>query len=672
MIFSRPKSTALLIFVIVLIILLLNNKYHIDAKIKINGDFSQPIFLNYFWDSGSGYNKYEENNVWLGRYVNFKYQSHSVEIGFISDGSEKRKKIWINNIFIKAGASESEYIGTLEKKIEIKSCKPLKMNLKFSKIMFSFKNGTTKLGIFIKIDDQIYKLLSPESEMISIIRLKKFIPGNATNVIPLPRLKLYGLKFQIVDRDSNFKINDLKCLPNISVSEKSLSRLRNLNNEVRFKGKYLPNTKFHPLLFAIQVFLSYIIAWLFYELIISIKKLDCPNLIAILKRIFIEDKRWIFWVIFINTFLFLLFWLLGQWPGDMLWDTFTIWGQAQSLNLDNNHSFIYILINSLLFQFYNSPAVIAIFQIILMSGLTAWIFFFAYRNNANTKLLFLFYILLITSIPIGMSTILVSTTTLFALLTLFWGFYLFRLGFYKKIGKQIIFSNKNLFVLAFIFYLLISMRHNGLIYILFLPLTVLLLKGFSKRNFIGFIIYFIIIFLTFNYGVGTILKIHEKTNYNFFKLSYKIPTIIYFFANKNMYYSDQFKKELEILEKVENVDILTKDFHIKHFSRYFSKLKKKLIKNEKEISDLFYKSVSNNIPLYLSYRVHLFSANLGLSNYGWLYYLDGKDIEKIKRTRSLTQRKLINKAVIPCLEQLQGKILKTTSDFTHFYKFKFW
>ena len=136
LVFSRPQAIALIIFITALILLFLNNKYHVPTIFKVTGTYSQPIFLNYFWDSGSGCNKYEENNVWLGRYVNFEYQSHSLEIGFISAGTEKPKRIWLNNIFIKAGDKESEYIGVLEKKIEIKNSEPLKMNLRFSEIMF--------------------------------------------------------------------------------------------------------------------------------------------------------------------------------------------------------------------------------------------------------------------------------------------------------------------------------------------------------------------------------------------------------------------------------------------------------------------------------------------------------------------------------------------------------
>ena len=327
-----------------------------------------------------------------------------------------------------------------------------------SEIMFSLKSETAESKIFIKIDDEKFKVILPEKEMVSIIRLKKFIPGNATTVIPIPQLKLYGLKFQLVDNDSNFKINDFQSSLNISEAEKSLLKFKilklNDENKIFIDRIYLQNTRFHPLLLSIQFFLAFITAWLFYELIISIKMLNCPNLISLLKRVFIEDKRWIFWLIFVNSFLFLLFWLLGQWPGDMNWDTFTIWRKSQALYLYNIHSFVYILITILLSQFYNSPAIVAISQVILMAGLTAWIFYFAYKNDVSIKWLTFFYVLLVISIPVGMSTILVNTSTLFALLASFWGFYLFRLSFYMKKGKQLLFSNKKLILLAFGFLIL--------------------------------------------------------------------------------------------------------------------------------------------------------------------------------------------------------------------------
>ena len=444
MFLSRPKIAVLILFIVSVILLSLNNKYQVPARIKIVGTFSQPIFLNYFWDSGSGYNKYEENNVWLGRYVNFKYQPHSVEIGLISNGTGYYKTIWVNNIFVKGGDKESKYESVLQKPVDVKNSNSLKMNLKFSEIMFSFKNETVYSKIFIKIDNQIFKAILPEKEMTGIIKIKKFIPGYAANVIPLPRLKLYGLKFQGFDYNSNFEIENIKYFPNFARAELPLSKFKNLDNKIIVEEKYLANTKFHPLLFSIHVFLSFIIAWLFYELLIFIKKLNGPIWISILKKIFMENRRWIFWVIFGISFFSLLFWLCGQWPGDMNWDTFTIWAQVQNLNINNTFSFVYVLIVAGLSQFYNSPAVVAIFQITLMSGLTAWIFYFAYKNHASKKLLVFFYVLLVTSIPVGMSTIFVNTSTLFALLTAFWGFYLFRQGFYRLRDKREILQNRGI------------------------------------------------------------------------------------------------------------------------------------------------------------------------------------------------------------------------------------
>ncbi len=672
MIFSRPKIAALIIFAASFIFLLLNNKYHVPSTIRIVGTYSKPIFLHYFWDSGSGYNKYEENNIWLGEYENFEFQSHLVEIGLISEHRVVPKIVRVNKIFIKGPEKGSNYKNILEEKVDIKNSTPLKMNLEFSEIMFSFKNEIADSNIFIKIDNQVYRANLPDKEMISIINIRKFVPGAATNVIPLPQLRLLGLKFQGFDPLSNFEIEDAIYISNNSSSELPLSKFKNLTKKIVIEKKYLKNTKFHLLFFSIQFFLALIIGWLFYESHLFIKKLNYKKWIYIPRKIFIENKRWIFWIVFIISLLSLLFWLLGQWPGDLNWDSFQIWRMAQNLNLDNKFSFVFVLIAAGLSQFYNSPAAVAIFQIVLMSGLLAWIFYFSYKNNASKKILVLLFILSVISIPIGMSTILVNTSTFFALLTAFWGFYLFRLGLYKKKGAQLKFSDKHLIILAFLFYLLLSIRYNALIYIIFLPVTIQFLKIFTKKTFLKFVVYSITIIAVFHFGVGSLLNIHKNTNYKFRNLSYKIPTLIYFFANENMFYSNDFDKDRKVLEKVADVDLLTKDFRIEDFGRFYAILEDKWMENEKEINQLFFTSVINNIPLYFAYRTHIFLATLGFTDFNeTLYYLRGKSIEAIKISRPLAQRKLISKPVIPGLEELQTKILISSSSYSHILKPKF-
>jgi hypothetical protein len=438
---SRKKIAAAAVFVGLLTLMVFNNKFRMASWIGIAGTYTEPIFVNYFWDSGSGYNRFEESNLWLGQYADFENKTHSLEIGLVSQAQklDQSQNVLLKGILLsrqksQVGKKKLKDFHVIGRNIELKVGNPVKTVAEFSRITLSFVNGNGPAEIYIKVDTQIYKSRLPEPRMIAVLSVKKFVPGPAVNRLELPRIKLYGLKILLQKNDPTCRIEHIAFQNNARRNGSFMTKLIGSGNTITLDEKLLPNSRFHFLLFAIQVMTALFLAWLFHEWLSFIDRLPSRNLGAIFKFVFVDDSRWVFWGIFLSSCVFYFVWLLGLWPGEMNSDTFVMWQQTLTLELNNKFSFVYILILCALKQFYDTPAVAALFQLIVMSFLLAWIFWFAFKQGVPKGCLFFLYLLTLTSVPIAISTIFLNTTTFFALLAAFWGFYLFRLGFLKN-GK---------------------------------------------------------------------------------------------------------------------------------------------------------------------------------------------------------------------------------------------
>jgi hypothetical protein len=660
---SRKKIIAVMIFMVVLAVLFAKNKYRVPTAIQTTGHYSKPIFVNYFWDSGSGYNGDEETNGWLGKYQDFEEKTHSLEIGMTpsSTASPPSGKVQVLQILLnkKTGIPDGKTqqdVNSLEQKIKISRGHAIKMEAIFTNFVLITENGSSAAELYIKVDAQVFNVTLARPRMISVIRVRKFIPGPAVNRLELPRLRLHGVRVDIFEHNSAGKIEKLEFLSNAPAIRLPLPKPEGYRRTISIDPKYLRNSKFHFLLFAVQVSLSFLAAWLWRELLLLIGRSQSHNIGAFLKWTFLAGQRWVFWGIFFFSFVFYSLWLLGQWPGEMNWDTFVMWGETQTLRLTNNHSFVYVLLLCLVKQLRDSPASMALLQIAFMSFLLARIFFFAFKNGAPKRWLVLVCILVITSVPLAVSTISVNTTTLFALLTAFWGFTLFRLAFLKKRGRPLIFSNKELCVLAVFFCLLVSIRHHALVYIIILPALAWTMKVFPLHSFKRFMAYFALVFLVLHLAVATVLGIPERTNYGPRLKAFKLPSIMQIIVHES-----EIKKAADVRPSIT-------DTFRDEFPGDISGPQKEWSKEKKETFWNFINGVQNNLPLYLAYRVLVFAEALGLSDATVLYFMRGKEVETIKMSRPLSLRPLINRPILPAIANWQQTLLRETSSFKHLVK----
>jgi len=127
-----------------------------------------------------------------------------------------------------------------------------------------------------------------------------------------------------------------------------------------------------------------------------------------------------------------------------------------------------------LYHIWNNSAVVPLFHVLAASLLVATVFYTIYWNNVSLLILMPLYLFVILSIPIGLYNTALWKDIPFALLIVFLG-YISAILFQQKQNQSFSFSWEKVFALFLLLLSLGLIRHNGLIYIVFIPALYILL-----------------------------------------------------------------------------------------------------------------------------------------------------------------------------------------------------
>ena len=140
-----------------------------------------------------------------------------------------------------------------------------------------------------------------------------------------------------------------------------------------------------------------------------------------------------FWLFFFGGVVSYSIWLAAFWPGVMSIDSLKIWRAAAIPGVFiNDHPVLNVVFYRYLMQIWNDTAMVPITQILLLSLLVAYIFFFLFRQGVSLLLLTPCYLLVLCSVPVGLYTTVLWKDIPFALVLVFWAVTLVRL---RKIGR---------------------------------------------------------------------------------------------------------------------------------------------------------------------------------------------------------------------------------------------
>jgi len=260
--------------------------------------------------------------------------------------------------------------------------------------------------------------------------------------------------------------------------------------------------------FIVQVISAVITAWILFgvvSLVISIGGW---------KELFLTKSRLLFWALFISSSTIFFVWHFAFWPGIMSTDSLKIWRAAQIPGLFlGDHPPLNVILYEYLSYFWNNPAVVPLFQNVITSLLTAYIFFKLYRWGLPLFILIPGYLITIFSIPIGLYTAVMWKDIPFAVLVVYLGFRLADLSFQKRYCN-IGWSAQEWVVFVLLVLALPGLRHNGALYLVAVPVLLIFCGAIKikKKLIYGGVLTIFLSIMVFS----TIKYFHFSANTYFF------------------------------------------------------------------------------------------------------------------------------------------------------------
>lgn len=490
---AKKRAAFLSLFTVFLVYFVWNSAWHLPSQLVILGYVEHPVEVWIGWDSGSGYNHMASADVIFGQPDKNRVRSGIIKVRRVGGRhpSAKSDEVWISAIrrsqddrpmelrlFAKQKGIEvtrEGYLHLLSNGTELQ----IPAGKKYTIFHFIADESSGFVEIDLDGDKRLYDLYSAQHQGKRVERKQDgFMPGSFSVKVDLPRYDIQRLQILSQEPLQMFRLESVRI-----VSKNGELKLPfwgdGLRSSVVFSD-FSRNTRtyFHPIHFLQQVLFALLSAWLVVTIFRFIR------IRGGIPRVLCEGKRPAFWLMFAGGWFVLGAWLLVYWPGHFTTDSIHIWWAAKQPGyFMHDHPVMNILFYRFLQQFWDHFAVVGIAQILLTSLLGAYIFYWLYKKGAALYILLPFYGLFLASIPIGLYTITLWKDIPFALLVLFWSFWLMKLTVEKKEGK-INHSWTEIITLSFLLIALGFFRYNGVVYFMIIPAGLAILGIISRRKFL--------------------------------------------------------------------------------------------------------------------------------------------------------------------------------------------
>ena len=226
---------------------------------------------------------------------------------------------------------------------------------------------------------------------------------------------------------------------------------------------------FHPIRFLQQIIYALLLTWLGSELVSRYR------IYGNWRSFLTSDQRIIFFCFSGVASIIFFLWQLAFWPAVMSIDSLKVWRAAGIPGMFlGDHPPLNIIFYHFLSQLWDNPGVVPLTHNILFSLLVAGVFFFCYRRQVSLKLLIPCYLLVVSSLPIGLYNVILWKDIPFAILMNFWAFSFVMLFSQKKQGVLDI-SVRQWLIYGGLGIMLPLFRYNGVVSLAVLPLFFLFL-----------------------------------------------------------------------------------------------------------------------------------------------------------------------------------------------------
>lgn len=457
-----------------------NGVWYEKSQLVIQGyvpDIQTSLTMN--WDSGHGYNDYEREYFSLDTVLPAGKKFHEISIRNTGtkNSASLRNDIVCSAIlidgrkqdlheFIPEGGKLTDKGILLNKKgAELRIKTGAKKNIHIELLTNNY-SGIAEISVNDKNSTHDLYIANIEAKNLSVDYWIVGENGGFTVWMDLPRYRVNELAVRTLDGE-NIRFTSAK-IRTADNTHQLLSRTMTVDSLLLMDITRFARKHFHPVQFIFQIFFAVLTTWIVYALITLRRKYKG------LADIFIAEDRSIFWGLLLFSISIYSVWLISFWPGVMSVDSLKVWRAASLPEVFlNDHPLLNVIFYMYLKQIWNNVAVVPVAHILLMSLLNASIFFWLYKRGIPFFLLLPFYILLVLSIPVGLYNLMLWKDIPFAILIVFWGFTMVRLYEMKKEGKQL--SLHRGLVLLLLLLALVLTRHNGIIYLAYIPFLALLI-----------------------------------------------------------------------------------------------------------------------------------------------------------------------------------------------------
>lgn len=298
----------------------------------------------------------------------------------------------------------------------------------------------------------------------------------ALREINLPGLDIKKVKFDVKSGDK--KLNQIidKLEFSTESEKKEIDRFGTVSSKEVLKAE-LPKAKtFSLFLLVFQITLALILAYFYYLLSIFFKKQGG------VRRFFSGKDERNFLITTLALFAIYSIWVVGLWPIAMTNDSWSSLGDVRSLKFSDWHPYFYAFYILSLLNIYDGLQTVSLFQAMFSAVTISYGFYFCAKQGIKWKYLFPFIIFAACSIPIACYNAMmwkdVPYSQVILLLSILFFKYLFLL---KTKQQKYKIEGIEFFILLYTCLGVIFFRHNGIIYLPFLPILFFVL--FDKTSF---------------------------------------------------------------------------------------------------------------------------------------------------------------------------------------------
>jgi hypothetical protein len=461
-------------------------------------------------------------------------------------------------------------------------------------------------------------------------------PYKTTDSLDIAQLRVRQLKLVALDGSDSYVITSLKIVRDDGAVLYEDAPNRTL--PLKVKRAYEKTGYRHPVMLVVQALLALLISGLLLAAYARLRSKGMGVVGGLTAAA--SEHRAFLWLFGFFMFAFTL-WLLGQWPGAVNADTIGTITQARTLQFGLWQTLVYPLYALAVMQFHNSPSSIAAFQILASSLIGAFIFSACMKRGLRSAFVLPFAALFAFSIPVGLYNIYIVKDVPFALLAAIIAagtYFLLYDRMYRKEKRKWTTLQTALVILVAV--LAGTIRHNGVLYFLAVPLVLLAGRQVSWRRAACIFLIALSMFAFVQKALPSLL--HVRNNWPRIEttgLTFELNPLVALFKAP-WYYTDDREGDLAILGKAMDPGTMMElyraeaaDYIVFHPDYKGWDLPQKDLDN---IRGLYIKRIPYNLPVFFADRAVVFFNAMGFpcDVYTSTIFTNLLDIEGYPRTHS--------------------------------------